>query len=101
QKNLEIKNVSLTRSNSDLASFAYVASHDLQEPLRKIQTFSKLILEKEHKILSENGKEYFKRMQNASERMQTLIDDLLMYSHMNADKSKFENTKLDDVIEEV
>jgi PAS domain S-box-containing protein len=104
QKNaaeLEEKNRELERINKELESFAYISSHDLQEPLRKIQTFSSRILEKEFVNLSENGKENFKRMQNAAERMQTLINDLLTYSRTNTSEHKFEKTRLDKIIDEV
>src|SRR5690606_532970 len=77
------KNRELESMNQELASFAYVSSHDLQEPLRKIQTFASRIVETEHDNLSAKGKDYFIRMQNAALRMQTLIEDLLAYSRTN------------------
>lgn len=101
QKDLEQKNQELVQSNAELASFAYIASHDLQEPLRKIQTFAARIIEKELKNLSANGKDYFNRMQVAAKRMQTLIEDLLAYSRTNTVERKFENTDLNTIIEEV
>lgn len=63
QKDLESKNNQLLGTNAELASFSYVASHDLQEPLRKIQTFCSRILEKEYANMSESGKSNFSRMQ--------------------------------------
>lgn len=101
QKDLEHKNQELMQSNAQLASFAYVASHDLQEPLRKIQTFSTRILEKEHSNLSENGKDHFNRMQIAAKRMQSLIEDLLSYSRTNTAERKFEVTDLTKIVEDV
>ena len=101
QKDLQHKNQELLQSNAQLASFAYIASHDLQEPLRKIQTFSTRILEKEHSTLSENGKDHFNRMQIAAKRMQSLIEDLLAYSRTNTVERKFENTDLNKIVEEV
>src|SRR6185436_9433871 len=98
---LEEKNRELKKINKELESFAYISSHDLQEPLRKIQTFSSSILEKENDNLSENGKDRFRRMQNAAERMQTLIDDLLTYSRTNTSERKFEKVHLNKIIEEV
>ena len=60
QRDLEEKNLELAQSNTELDSFTYIASHDLQEPLRKIQTFSKLILEREYvTMLPDSAKEYF------------------------------------------
>ena len=101
QKDLEIKNHELLQSNSDLASFAYVASHDLQEPLRKIQIFSKRILEKEHENLSANGKDYFQRLMTATHRMQSLIIDLLNYSRLNTVEVEYTSTDLNSLLEEV
>jgi PAS domain S-box-containing protein len=101
QKDLEGKNKQLISINAELASFAYVASHDLQEPLRKIQTFCSRILEKEINNLSENGKNSFDRMQLAANRMQMLIQDLLIYSRANTTERKFEQTDLNEIIEDV
>ena len=82
QKDLENKNNQLLGINAELASFAYVASHDLQEPLRKIQTFCSRILEKEYANMSESGKSNFSRMQIAAKRMQALIQDLThLFTH--------------------
>jgi len=93
------KNKELTAMNQELASFAYVASHDLQEPLRKIQTFLSRIEEMEKDRMSERGLDYFKRVQAASVRMQTLIQDLLAYSRATTDQKKFESVDLNDIIE--
>ena len=91
----------LESMNAELQSFAYVSSHDLQEPLRKIQTFAERILEKDQQNLSATGKDYFRRMQNAAERMQTLIEDLLSYSRTNTTDRVFENTDLNIIVEQV
>ena len=71
----------LIRSNMELEQFAYIASHDLQEPLRKIKMFVDRIEEKEEQ-LSEPAKDYFIRIQNATHRMQLLIENLLYYSRI-------------------
>ena len=73
----------LERSNAELNEFAYVASHDLQEPLRKIRTFSERLVTKSE-VLEPQSKEYVIRMSAAAERMQNLITDLLKYSRLNA-----------------
>lgn len=98
---LEEKNVDLERMNKELQAFAYISSHDLQEPLRKIQTFASRILETESKNLSEKGEYYFSRMQNAALRMQVLINDLLTYSRTNSTDRKFQITDLNIIVDEV
>lgn len=80
---LEEKNLQLERQNDELASFNHMASHDLQEPLRKIQVLSKMILEHEEGILSDTSVNYFNRILHSANRMQTLINDLLDYSRAN------------------
>ncbi|UUF14279.1 MULTISPECIES: PAS domain S-box protein [Flavobacterium] len=98
---LEQKNAELEHMNKELQSFAYISSHDLQEPLRKIQTFASQILDKEFENLSDSGKDKFKRMQNAAKRMQTLINDLLSYSRTNIQERIFEKANLSNIIDEV
>ena len=88
-------------ANKELLAFTYISSHDLQEPLRKIQTFVTIILENENKNLSDNGKYNFERMQIAAGRMQQLIDDLLAFSRVATTELKFEKTELNQIIEEV
>ena len=98
---LQHSNEELEKMNKELQSFAYISSHDLQEPLRKIQTFAMVIIEQESKNLSDKGKDYFLRMQSAAARMQTLINDLLAYSRTSNVINKFEVTDLNEVIGEV
>lgn len=71
----------LKRSNANLEQFAYAASHDLKEPVRKISTFSERLQRELANVISENQLRLFQRMNNATERMTVLIDDLLNYSH--------------------
>jgi PAS domain S-box-containing protein len=98
---LELKNKELEKMNAELQAFAYVSSHDLQEPLRKIQTFATRILDKEYQNLSEHGKDYFSRMQKAANRMQTLIEDLLDYSRTNTAERIFKSTDISEIIADV
>ncbi len=74
----------LTASNRDLEEFAYIASHDLQEPLRKIRAFGDRLESKAGERLAEQETQYLERVQNAAERMQGLINDLLEFSRVNA-----------------
>lgn len=98
---LKLSNESLLRSNSELMQFAYVASHDLQEPLRKIQTFVSRIEEMESGNMTEKGRDYFARIQNASARTQKLIKDLLAFSRTNTLEKAFERTDLNDILNKV
>jgi PAS domain S-box-containing protein len=97
---LEQSNRALQKSNDELAQFAFVASHDLQEPLRKIQTFASRIQASEN-TLTDRGKDYFRRMQQASMQMQQLIADVLSYSRMNAVEQHMETVALDGLLAKV
>ncbi|MEP7264495.1 MAG: ATP-binding protein [Bacteroidota bacterium] len=98
-KQLAQNNIELEKMNKELQSFAYISSHDLQEPLRKIQTFASRITEKENDNLSENGKDLFKRMQASAARMQSLIEDLLAYSRTHTLERDFKKVNLSSVID--
>lgn len=100
-RQLRQKNKELVSANKDLTSFTYVSSHDLQEPLRKIQNFAAVILLEEGKNLSTTGKEYFERMSKTATRMQRLIEDLLAYSRTKSSDRTFEQTNLSSLFEEV
>jgi PAS domain S-box-containing protein len=101
QEILQMKNADLETKNNELQAFAYMASHDLQGPLRKIQIFISAIIEKEIHNLSENGKDYLIRVRDSAQRMKALIEDLLAYSNTNTADQKFENTDLHQIIDEV
>ncbi len=96
---LEQQNIELEASNKELIAFNYVASHDLQEPLRKIQTFVSRMADKEYENLSESGKEFMTRINNSVERMRILIDDLLQYSRTTKTEKVFETTDLNDLLD--
>lgn len=96
---IEERNLELERNNKELASFNYVASHDLQEPLRKIQTFISRLEEKEQDKLSSNGKLYIERIKSSSGRMRSLIDDLLQFSRTNKSEEAFEDCNLNIILE--
>ncbi len=89
----------LEAANKDLDSFAFVASHDLQEPLRKIQTFISRIEEKEGKNISISGKDYFIKMKSSANRMRNLIDNLLIYSRTSLTGQVFEYVSLKELLE--
>lgn len=95
------KNDDLEKMNKELQSFAYISSHDLQEPLRKIQIFASQIISKEAENLSAAGLEKFDRIRISANRMQTLIQDLLVYSRASFQERILEHTTLDAVIAEV
>ena len=96
---IEARNLELEQSNNELASFNHVASHDLQEPLRKIQTFISRFSQDDKDNLSETGKTYFLKIEDALARMRSLIDDLLMFSRANKSEKVFEKFDLNDTFE--
>ncbi|SFG01915.1 sensor histidine kinase [Pontibacter chinhatensis] len=91
----------LERSNRELQDFAYVSSHDLQEPLRKIQAFGDRLKTKEYEKLSDQGKDYVDRMLNAAMRMQNLINDLLDFSRVTSKAKPYVQVDLEQVLREV
>jgi light-regulated signal transduction histidine kinase (bacteriophytochrome) len=91
----------LQRSNRELEEFAFVASHDLQEPLRKIRAFGDRLQQKFSTQLGETGSDYVVRMQAASERMSALIDDLLSFSRVTTKQRPFVNVDLNEVMRRV
>lgn len=98
QVQLEEKVVELNRSNQDLEQFAYVASHDLQEPLRKIQAFGDRLKDKYGEQMNAEAQDYISRMRSASERMRALIDDLLAFSKLTRGNKSFSKLKLGDIV---
>lgn len=98
KRQLEEHNRILEASNKDLLAFNYVASHDLQEPLRKIETFISRLSDKDGDNLSESGTMYLERMKNAAGRMRVLIEDLLQFSRTTRAEKVFEEADLNELI---
>jgi two-component system CheB/CheR fusion protein len=94
-------NMQLERSNFDLMQFASVASHDLKEPLRKIQAFGNILHSKIEGKLSEGESSYFSKMISASFRMQALIDDVLTLSKLSNNNSAKQKTDLNKIIHQI
>ncbi|MBB1283198.1 PAS domain S-box protein [Flavisolibacter sp. BT320] len=96
------KNISeLARSNRELQEFAYVASHDLQEPARKLSFYSDYLVSKYESVLDEKGMDYLLNMQSASRRMRSLINDLLAFAQVEQRGLKLKPINLNQVTHEV
>lgn len=99
QAKLEENVKELNKSNHDLEQFAYIASHDLQEPLRKIRNFTELLDDSiDDKV---KAKKYLDKIDTSSQRMATLIKDVLNYSRLSKSEAKFENVDLEKTLENV
>ena len=98
---LEENNKELKYVNTELESFNNIVSHDLQEPLRKIQMFISRLEEKEFKLLSQQGRDYFSKVSIAANRMQTLLIDLVDYSRTIKGDKVFVETDLNEILEEI
>ncbi len=100
---LKIKNYShvLELSNKELESFAYVASHDLQEPLRAISSFLQLVEKRYKDKLDDKGKDFIHRAVNGAKRMQEMINDLLTYSRITTGGKSFEQHSLEKILDRV
>lgn len=94
---LEERNQELIRNNEELSAFNHIASHDLQEPLRKIQTFLSRLVDKEEKNISEKSHIYVNKIQSAAARMRLLIDDLLQFSRANKSEKIYETFNINEL----
>ncbi len=94
-------NAALSLSNHDLQQFASVASHDLQEPLRKIQMFSNLLLTNNDKEFSTGSKKYLDKISESARRMKALIIDVLNYSKLSAHDNEFVTVNLNEIVAEL
>jgi PAS domain S-box-containing protein len=88
----------LERSNGELEGFAYAASHDLKEPIRKIHFFADRLKERLNSKLEEEDRRYFERLEMGTKRMTSLIDDLLLYSHVSRGVSSVETADLNQTL---
>ena len=87
-------------ANKELDRFAFMASHDLQEPLRKIRIFCSRLSEKYHDTFDDEARLYLSRMQNSTDRMQQLIQDILTFSKISFDKKEFRQSDLNVILQE-
>lgn len=101
QEDLKIYLKALETSNKEMQDFVFVASHDLQEPLRKIQSFGEFLDEEYGKNLDETGRGYIERMRSAASRMQRLINDLLSLTRVTTKAQPFAPIELSQVLQEV
>ena len=100
REELEATNTELVRSNEDLERFAYVASHDLQEPLRKVASFCQLLEQRYGGQLDERGEQYIAFAVDGAKRMQNLITDLLAFSRIGRTTEKFVKIDMDDCLDQ-
>ncbi len=96
---LQERNRELEKSNKELASFNHVASHDLQEPLRKIQTFISRVSDADKAVMSDSARDYLSKIESSAKRMRVLIDDLLLFSRTNTTKKEFIKSNLNELLE--
>ncbi len=96
---LEKVNDALNQSNKELDDFAYIASHDLKEPLRGISNFSSFLLEDYHDKLDEEGKNQLHTLMRLSQRMEALINDLLIYSRLGRAELVFQPCNINEIVD--
>ena len=101
EEEVRVRTAALEKTSQELSSFAYIASHDLQEPLRKIIVFGDRLAQKYKSILNDTGMDYINRMQKSAIRMKNLIDDLLHFSRVTTHSTDFRSVNLNLVITDV
>jgi PAS domain S-box-containing protein len=101
REKMKIYTQALETSNRELQDFVFVASHDLQEPLRKIQAFGEFLRDEFKEILGETGRDYVERMRSAANRMQTLINDLLALTRVTTKAQPFVPVNLSEILQGV
>jgi len=101
EEKLKMLNAKLEESNQELQNFAFIASHDLKEPLRTMMSFSSLLSCRYEQLLDERGRDYIRRMQKSAQRMQGLIDDLLALSRVTTQAKPFVCVDLNQVVQAV
>lgn len=98
---LKQKNYKLELYNKELDSFTYIASHDLKEPIRKILTYSGQMESEGYENLTEANRKQLNRIRHSAQRMQNLLNDLLLYSHVNMSDKTFEEVDLNKIVNDV
>lgn len=98
QRKMELLNKDLQRSNEELEDFAYVASHDLQEPLRMVYSFVQLLEDRLKDKVDDKGKQYINHIEQGAQRMQNMLRDLLEYSRVNTNSDSKEEVALSEVV---
>jgi light-regulated signal transduction histidine kinase (bacteriophytochrome) len=98
---LKQKNYKLELYNKELDSFTYIASHDLKEPIRKILTYSGQMEMEDYENLTEANRKHLNRIKHSAQRMQNLLNDLLLYSHVNMSDKTFEEVDLNKIVDDV
>ena len=101
EEQVQVRTAELERTTEELINFAYIASHDLQEPLRKIIVFGDRLAGQFDSVLNDAGKDYIDRMQKSAIRMKNLIDDLLRFSRITTHTTPYQPVNLNEVIAEV
>ena len=101
ERKVQARTIALEHKNKELEQFTYAASHDMQEPLRKVATFSSFLIDRHASQLDKQGQSYLAKIDASVVRMKTIIDDLLRYSHQEKLDQQFMPTDLNAIIKEI